>query len=128
MKRTLVFAALVFAAPASADGPDCKNPMDQHTMNHCAGLAYEAADAKLNAAYAKLKAAQSEDGFKVKLRDAQRAWIQFRDKHCTYEAAENEGGSIYPLVYSGCLTRLTRDRTNVLEQLAACQKDAEKCQ
>jgi uncharacterized protein YecT (DUF1311 family) len=127
MRLALTFAALVFAAPALAQDYDCQNALSQSAMNICADRDYRAADAKLNAAYAKLMAVTGDDGFKAKLRVAQRAWLSFRDSQCTYETADNEGGSIHPMVYAGCLTRLTKDRTKALNALAACQKDAEKC-
>ena len=127
MRLVLTLAALVLAAPALAQDVDCKNAMSQSEMNICADQDYRAADAKLNAAYAKLMAVAGDEGFKAKLKIAQRAWISFRDSECTYETADNEGGSIHPLVYAGCLTRLTKERTKALNALAACQKDAEKC-
>jgi len=127
MKLSRIFAVLLLTAPAFGGDIDCRNAMDQSTMNRCADQAYRAADAKLNAAYGKLMAAQSDDGFKAKLKAAQRAWISFRDAECTFETADNEGGSIHPMVYAGCLTRLTKERTKALEAQLACFKDAEKC-
>jgi uncharacterized protein YecT (DUF1311 family) len=127
MKLALTLAAVAFAAPALAGDIDCKHAMSQSEMNICADQDYRAADAKLNAAYARLIAAQDDAGFKAKLKTTQRAWISFRDSECTYETADNEGGSIHPLVYAGCLTRLTKERTKTLEAQLTCWKDAEKC-
>ena len=127
MRLALTLAALAFVAPALAQDIDCKNALSQSEMNICADQDYRAADAKLNGAYARLMAVAGDEGFKAKLKIAQRAWISFRDSECTYETADNEGGSIHPLVYAGCLTRLTKERTKALNALAACQKDAEKC-
>ncbi len=119
--RTLLIgiaaALLLGAAPAfadEADGIDCNNAMTQSDMNICADKDYRAADKLLNAAYAKAVAgldAHSRDLLKT----AQRAWIKFRDAECAYEAAPNEGGTIYPLEYSGCLTALTMARTKELK-------------
>ena len=50
------------------------------------------------------------------LRKAQRAWIAFRDAECTYDTVGDEGGSIQPMDYSLCLTRLTKLRTAQLKQ------------
>jgi len=116
-----VAAILPFAAPAradEADGIDCDHAMAQQEMNICADKDYRTADKVLNDAYRKAMAdldAHSKD----LLRASQREWIKFRDAECTYQSAQNEGGSIYPLVYSGCLTRLTTDRT---KQLGAGQQ------
>ena len=75
------------------------------------------ADAELNRVYKDVMAgldARSQD----LLKRAQRDWITFRDDECKYENVQNEGGSIYPLVYNGCLTTLTKDR---IKQLKAGQ-------
>jgi uncharacterized protein YecT (DUF1311 family) len=127
MKPVLFIAAALLAVPALAADAGCDDAKSQSEMNICADQAYRAADAKLNAAYAKLMGALGNDGFKTKLKAAQRAWVQFRDTECTYETADNEGGSIHPMVYAGCLTRLTTARTKELDALLVCWKDAEKC-
>jgi uncharacterized protein YecT (DUF1311 family) len=98
---------LLAAAPARAD--ECANPMDQSTMNICADRDYRAADAVLNKTYRQALDKLDEDG-RALLKESERAWIAFRDAECRYEAAPNQGGSIYPLIYSGCLTRLTKVR------------------
>jgi len=127
MRSALILAALAFAAPALAQNINCNNAMSQSEMNICADQEFRAADAKLNAAYARLMAVAGDEGFKTKLRAAQRAWISFRDGECTYETADNEGGSIHPMVYAGCQARLTKERTKALNALAACQQNADKC-
>ena len=63
MKLALTFAAVAFAAPALAGDIDCKNAVSQSEMNICADQDYRAADAKLNAAYGRLVAAQGDEGF-----------------------------------------------------------------
>lgn len=116
MKRAILIAALpllLAAAPARAD--DCTNPQAQQAMNRCAEADYERADAELNRVYKQVMHgldAQSQ----ALLKAAQRDWISFRDDECKYENVENEGGSIYPLVYNGCLTTLTKARTKQLQQ------------
>lgn len=105
-------ALAVFACDAQATEPriDCKNAMAQQDMNICADRDFQAADRALNAAYRKLTAGLDAHE-KELLVAAQRAWIAFRDKECTYYASQSEGGSIYPLLYSGCLRELTNART-----------------
>jgi uncharacterized protein YecT (DUF1311 family) len=127
MIRSLFLALPLVLVAASAADIDCNNAMDQNSMNMCADKDYQAADKKLNDVYGKLATALDDAGYKAKLKTAQRAWIQFRDTECTFEVAENEGGSIYPLVYSGCLTRVTGARTNELQAYLVCFKDADKC-
>lgn len=119
--------ALALGAPALAADPaaelDCGNAVTQVEMTGCAHLAWEAADAALNEAYAEARAAlrlhgEPAAGF---LRDAQRAWITFRDLACTAEVQPYAGGTIQSMLYANCLERLTLRRTEDLRLLARPQ-------
>ncbi len=114
----LALPLLLLAAPAAArevDGVNCANAMAQNDMNICADRDFHKADAALNKTYQDTIKGLDAHTLDL-LRKAQRAWVAFRDGECTYESAENEGGSIYPMVYSGCLTRLTKLRIQQLKQ------------
>jgi len=91
----------------------CDSAQNQTEMNICAEKEYKAADATLNKVYAQLMS-KLEDEHKVKLKEAELAWIKFRDANCEFQAFPNMGGTIYPLVYSGCLTATTLDRIKEL--------------
>ena len=93
-------------------------------MNFCAEIDFERADAALNAAWreaiADARAGDREidrqsdqrPTAEAKMREAQRAWLIFRDAQCTYEGyGEARGGSMEPMIYGGCRARLTRERT-----------------
>ncbi len=84
-------------------------------MNQCAKAEYEQADTRLNNAYQDVKASVST-AKASELMDAEDAWITFRDAYCNFVQAQYEGGSIQPMVYFGCLTQLTKNRTGALEQ------------
>ena len=132
MYRSLLLALslVLLAASATAgdaDDIDCSKAMNQNDMNICADKDYQASDKKLNAVYAKVMAALGDENYKTKLKAAERAWVAYRDTECAFETAENEGGSIHPLVYSGCLTKLTNARTKDLQAYLECFKDADKC-
>jgi uncharacterized protein YecT (DUF1311 family) len=127
MKFPVMIAAVLMAVPSLADDTiDCKNALTQFDMNQCAEKDYQAADKKLNEVYKKVVAVQEGDA--AKLKAAQRAWIGFRDAQCTFETADSEGGSIQPLEYSMCLTKLTAARAKQFNDYLACQKDAAKCE
>ena len=121
MRFIALFAVL--ASPAVAQSIDCENAMTQFEMNHCAHQAYLYADEDLNLAYGlAMSAAKEMDKYiqpneipaATMLRDAQRAWITFRDKACEVESTIARGGSMQPLLYSSCLERETRARTESL--------------
>ena len=112
----ITVAALVLcaSAPAWADDVDCAHAMAQQDMNICAEKDFQKADGELNRAY-KAAVAGLDGDSQTLLRAAQRDWIKFRDSECIYENAPNQGGSIYPMVYSGCLTELTKARTKQIK-------------
>ena len=116
----LLFAAAL--AQAAADDPvenACyEADYSQQAMTRCAGDALERADKALNAEWAKAVAAFKGDKAAEKLLlDAQRAWLKYRDAHCQAAAYDSLGGSIWPLLNSGCLADLTRKRTLELVQM-----------
>jgi uncharacterized protein YecT (DUF1311 family) len=91
----------------------CDSANNQAEMNICAEKEYKAADAALNKVYGQLMS-KLEDDHKAKLKEAELAWIKFRDVNCEFQAFPNIGGTIYPLVYNGCLASMTNDRTKEL--------------
>ena len=97
-------------------------------MNICARLAYTAADAELNTAYrAAIRVMKQTDadlparlkGAEKALREAQRAWIPFRDKACNAYGFMARGGTMESMLVGNCLADLTRKRTQELKDLAA---------
>ena len=48
------------------------------------------------------------------LRDAQRAWIKFRDTQCAYERDGARGGTMAPLLDIACQEHLTSQRTHAI--------------
>lgn len=118
--------AVLVAAPA-ARAQECDRSDDsQQMMNICADADYQAADAKLNATYKGLVGDGDEKSNKL-LQAAQRAWIAFRDAECAYSAADSEGGSIYPMEVSQCLTELTNERVKQLTSGRNCQEGDASC-
>ena len=98
-----------------AQRPNCDNPQTQLEMNACAGISYQNADRKLNQVYQQLLPNVSARR-KPKLVAAQQAWLKFRDASCVFERSEVEGGSMAPMIYSGCLATVTEQRTKDLER------------
>ena len=47
---------------------------------------------------------------------AQRGWIAYRDGQCELAGFEARGGSMEPMLVSGCLADLTRKRTKELKE------------
>jgi uncharacterized protein YecT (DUF1311 family) len=87
----------------------------QAEMNKEAYSAYEKADKKLNVVYKQLINGLDQKE-KQMLIQVQKDWIKFRDSYCEFEAEENEGGSMQPMVEAMCLEEITNIRIKQLEQ------------
>jgi uncharacterized protein YecT (DUF1311 family) len=128
---------VVFATPSFAGGdahPDCNEPVTQSDMNICANLDWQEADKELNAVYAKAVGfAKDQDmsfadqpemqGALKALKKAQRAWVDYRDGQCEGYGFGARGGSMEPMLVSGCLAELTRKRVHELKELMAYPED-----
>jgi uncharacterized protein YecT (DUF1311 family) len=126
MRQSLLALPLLLVAfPAFGQEVDCDNAMAQQDMNFCAEQDFEAADAELNTVWkdarkvAKdLDAELSEDlkGADKALLAGQRAWIGYRDGQCELAGFEARGGSMEPMLVSGCKATLTRARTREIKE------------
>lgn len=71
-------------------------------------------DELLNRAYSTaLK--DTPENLATALREAQRAWLQWREKSCALPALENEGGTIVGPLYTGCMLEATARQALSLE-------------
>ncbi|HHS83077.1 MAG TPA: DUF1311 domain-containing protein [Devosia sp.] len=66
-------------------------------------------DKLLNDNYSRLRSALSPELFSA-LRDAQRAWITYRDAKCAFSYKMFEGGSIRHVLFSDCMMQTTAAR------------------
>jgi uncharacterized protein YecT (DUF1311 family) len=127
MMRLLLALVLVPLPALAQDGAvNCAEAVTQVDMTYCADRAWKLADEDLNLAYGfaqtmmkQIDAALPQDqrGAEQALREAQRAWIAFRDAGCKAEAYRVAGGSMQPMVVATCLERVTRARTEELRML-----------
>ena len=91
----------------------CANAQTQAEMNNCAGREYKAADAVLNQVYRQL-VAMLDDEEKSQLKEAQTAWLKYRDLNCDFVADQYKGGTIRPTIHGLCLADVTKNRTTEL--------------
>lgn len=114
--------------PLAEAAIDCANASDQATMNQCAGQDFKAADKELNTVYQQIsgRLKDNPDGKKL-LVSAQRAWLGFRDAECKFSSSGVTGGSVYPWVYSSCLTGVTKLRVESLKQYLKCEEGDMSC-
>ena len=124
-----MISLMMAAALLGAQEPDCRTAETQADMNRCAYLDFQAADRELNQLWPQVIAAARAADAEIDrsydqaptseqaVRNAQRAWITFRDEQCTYEGHEARGGSMETMIYEGCRATLTRQRIEQLRGL-----------
>jgi uncharacterized protein YecT (DUF1311 family) len=137
MIASLLIPLLLQSGPISEPPPvpewNCEEPLYQQEMNWCAGQDYFAADSELNAQWKitveAMKASDAEfaadraggydkrQSYLENLREAQRGWLRYRDGHCALEGYAARGGSMEPMLLSGCKARLTRQRAQELREV-----------
>lgn len=127
MRSFLALLLLLIPAPLLAQSLNCTAPGTQAELTGCAAQAHAASDAFLNQAWRKaMDAARAQDAYlragdvpsAQMLRDAQRAWITYRDQACDAESTIARGGSMQNMLVYICLERLTRRRTEDLRLFA----------
>jgi len=118
MKLFALYSALILVAFNATFGQGkkpapCANAESQAEMNICAGKEYKAADAQLNQVYQKLSSMLDAEE-KSQLKEAENAWLKYRDLNCDFVADQYKGGSIRPMILGLCLADVTRNRTSEL--------------
>ncbi len=113
MKTLIITMAMIFFGFTAAQA-GCGNRSTPAAMNKCAHDTYKSTDSRMNRVYRMAMRVQKSD-HKQALRKAQRSWMAFRDNACKSYSHMGDAGSTRPLLYSDCLSRLTNERTKMLE-------------
>ena len=115
---TSAFIALALCANSFAQNRDKKDPcadaQSQAEMNMCWGNEYKAADAQLNKTYQDFMS-KLDESEKVQLKNAQFAWLKYRDLNCEFVADQYKGGTMRPMIAAICLANTTNNRTTELK-------------
>ena len=87
----------------------------------CAAPHWEKTEAELNAAYRELRTKLKSSGLEHLERglvEAQRAWVEFREKHCTFGAAVRVEGNSWNSYWTlSCKAEEAEARTKYLRQV-----------
>lgn len=105
---------------ATPQQAECALDGNQSELNACAAQRLRRADADMNRLY-QTQINKSNAASRIRLRDAQRAWIVYRDKTCLYETGPREAsGSIWPMQDALCRASLTQQRSALLKSYVEC--------
>jgi uncharacterized protein YecT (DUF1311 family) len=114
LSATSLLAIRTPAEQVIAQNIQCNPAGNTVEMKQCAAEQYQAADKELNRVYQQVRS-QLDEERQQRLKEAQLAWIDFRDKTCNFEASSALGGTLEGLLYTDCLTEQTEKRTAELE-------------
>jgi uncharacterized protein YecT (DUF1311 family) len=107
--KTLAFLTLMLVfAPASFSQTTLE-------MKEDASRAYGVSDKAMNTAYTELMGILNAEG-KKRLKEAQRAWIAYRDAQAGFDCHHLAGGTMEGLEQIGALNLLTQERTKRLRE------------
>src|SRR5690349_4989297 len=109
----LILCTAIFSQNQKEKDP-CAEAQSQAEMNMCWGKEYKAADAKLNKTYQDF-ISKLEESEKVQLKNAQLAWLKYRDANCEFVADQYKGGTMRPMILAICLADVTNARVNELK-------------
>lgn len=109
----LVTAFYCFAQEQKKPEP-CTDAQTQAEMTMCWGKEYKAADVRLNEAYRQFASKLDEED-KAQLKNAQLAWLKYRDANCDFVADQYKGGTMRPMIAAICLADVTNNRTTELK-------------
>ena len=114
--RALILLLLTVMPSSAWAEEQCHYEGTQAQMNVCAFRDFKVTDQELNRVYKKLMDSLIPERQK-KLREEQRAWLKERDPKCQKDANDvAEGGSMWPMMFNGCLEELTKIRIEQLRQ------------
>ena len=118
---------------SGAGQQDCmETATTQLEINQCASSHLKAADDELNRVYQAILSKYKDDReFLEKLRNAQRAWLTFRDAELAAKFSLGDKqyhyGSVYPMCVNLFLTQRTRERVKQLREWLDGTEEGEVC-
>jgi uncharacterized protein YecT (DUF1311 family) len=119
--------AMLLTTPAArAAAIDCAAAKTQADLATCTAANAASADVGLNAVYKALAGRLAPADLK-RLRDAQRAWIPFRDKECAFRTKPYADGSVYSTLFETCRAELTKVRLAQLQHQLQCPEGDLSC-
>lgn len=100
--------------------------MLQLDMDDCAALKKDKAELEMQEVYEKLNRKISPEG-RQKLKDAEKAWAEYRKKQCAFDTMGTLGGSVHPMILSYCYENYAVKHGEDLEYQLDCVEGDLSC-
>lgn len=118
-----LLAAAVATMPAFAAAQEpCQGPPTTASMHRCQEARLAEAEAELAGALAELEQEVGEVRAEL-LGASQRAWEEHRTAHCRFVSARFAGGSLQPVLLTGCFAETTRGRVEELRRQLEVERE-----
>lgn len=88
----------------------------------CTSQEHRRQDSRLNATYRELMRRLPESR-RAGLRDAQRAWIAFREAECDYRGEQEGGGTLQAVIIDSCWLSFTAERADQLQHALEFERE-----
>jgi uncharacterized protein YecT (DUF1311 family) len=105
---------------------DCADASTQREMAQCAHNEWQIAESELQGLL-ELNLERASEAQAELLRNAHKAWENYRDRNCEFQASGVKGGSAYPMVVAFCKASMTKDRVRELESQVECEEGDLSC-
>jgi len=128
MKVLRLICAVLLLASGRAAALDCANALTTPDINECASVEQKKVEARLNTTYKTVLAyldhadpiiKDDAASAKLKLIEAQRAWIKFREADCQAQYEFNASGTIRTVLWISCMQAHAEQRTRDLESFSS---------
>lgn len=114
IKKSIYILLFALGPTFAIAGSLCGKATTDSALLSCSAKEFATADKKLNEVYGKLLKVLDAKG-QHKLREAQRAWVSFRDLNAEFSGDINRGGSAEALNIVGAKTSMTDERVKELQ-------------
>lgn len=119
---SIVFSLLAVSNPASAE--ECANQATTIAIADCHSARYDAADKELNAVYREAMKSLP-DNAKNKLKDAQKAWLKYRDAGFAFMIEKNKDmGTYADVVVADYKAKFVEKRVLELKYILSSPEDS----
>jgi uncharacterized protein YecT (DUF1311 family) len=131
MKALPAALALVLLSAGAArtqdERIDCTSQgLNMRQLDQCAGLEFNAAEARLEALYRAMSAKYDAPN-RALFEAAQKSWRAWRDVECEYETNGTAGGTINSMMQTECRTAKTGARLKELDAQLHCEEGDLSC-
>lgn len=113
-KIYFLFIISMLSFPFASHSTCMDDAMSTSDINECTYKEYLVVDKKLNYSYQELLKI-IPDNSKKKLREAQRAWLKYRDLECDFASEFLQGGTLATVVTKTCFVEMTKKRVLKLD-------------